>query len=338
MAMLVSVLMPAWNSERWIEAAMTSVLTQTHRELELVVVDDASTDRTPDLIASFRDSRVRHVRLERRQGGVGFVLNRGLPHCQGELVARLDADDVALSHRLALQVAWLRDHPEVALVGGNMHILDDRGRTLGRAVMWHGRSLHYALHLANVLFHPAVTMRRAAIPATGYPAPRSRSEDWMLYLAMMRAGHRIEALDAHVGIYRRHPAAVTHGPPRVTIAAEMGDHVAASLGHRHDTSTVAAWVGPFTVGDAADPEDLADLARRMSPDAMPARALGGAPAWTPAGLRRARRVYVRRLAALVSAAARARRLDVVARLAPLVPRATLAALRLPRRIANRPPP
>jgi len=327
---LVSVLMPVWNCERWLEASMTSVLTQTHRELELVVVDDASTDRSPDIVRSFKDSRVRYHRLDERRRGVGLVLNAGLPLCRGELVARLDADDLALSHRLALQVAYLDAHPEVALLAANLHILDARGRTLGRAVQWHGRALAYALQLGNALFHPSVLVRRAAIPATGYPAPRSRSEDWMLYLALMRAGHRVETLDDHVGIYRRHPASVTHGPPRVTILDEMTEHLAHVLGRRHAPTTVAAWVGPYTVGDVADPADLADLARRMSPDALPEGALASAPPWTPEGLRRARRAYVRRLVTLIAGATRARRLDVAARLAPLVPNATLVSLRLPR--------
>ncbi|MFO0747864.1 MAG: glycosyltransferase family 2 protein [Myxococcota bacterium] len=96
---------------------------QTWRELELVVVDDASTDRTPDLVAAFRDSRVRLVRLERNVG-VGAASNVALAQARGELVARLDADDYALSHRLERQVAAMRADPSIAVLGSGYFEVD----------------------------------------------------------------------------------------------------------------------------------------------------------------------------------------------------------------------
>src|SRR4029077_17839079 len=110
----VSVLMGVWNGAPRVREAVGSVLGQTLVDLELIVVDDGSADGTPAILDSFGDSR---LRIERRaRGGLTSALNRALALARAPLLARLDADDVALPERLARQVAYLDAHPDGGLL------------------------------------------------------------------------------------------------------------------------------------------------------------------------------------------------------------------------------
>ena len=123
----ISVVLPVRNGAAFLEQALESVLSQTLRELELIVVDDGSTDRTPEILAraAVRDRRVRL--LSGGSSGVVPALNEGCAAAAAPFIARLDADDVALPERLEQQVAVLDAHPEVGLVGGAYFAIDAAG-------------------------------------------------------------------------------------------------------------------------------------------------------------------------------------------------------------------
>src|SRR5512138_3974178 len=122
----VSVLMPARNAARTVRAAAASILRQTERDLALVCVDDGSTDATPGELErlTVRDRRVRVVRGPGE--GIARALNRGLAACDAEVVARMDADDVAHPRRLALQLEALRAAPSLVAVGGRVRLFPRR--------------------------------------------------------------------------------------------------------------------------------------------------------------------------------------------------------------------
>src|SRR5262249_45608253 len=103
--------MSVHNGARWVREAVTSVLTQTLADLELIVIDDGSTDATPEVLESIRDPRLRVERRARQ--GLTLALNRALELARAPLLARLDADDVAAPERLARQARFLEAHPEV---------------------------------------------------------------------------------------------------------------------------------------------------------------------------------------------------------------------------------
>src|SRR5215216_775869 len=109
----VTVLMPLFNAERHVAAAIASILRQTYRDFELLVIDDGSSDRSRDIARSFDDSRIR-VLANERNVGLASSLNRGLNAAKGDLIARQDADDVSNSERLARQVAEMELRPELA--------------------------------------------------------------------------------------------------------------------------------------------------------------------------------------------------------------------------------
>lgn len=152
----VSVILPVHNGERFIEQAVASIGRQTLGDLELVIIDDGSTDHSPAIgaEAARRDARVTLIR--QRQAGVGAALNRGLSVARGRFIARMDADDVSHPDRLATQAAFLEAHPDIAAAGSGYVPIGPDGRALAPPV------LHPADPLA--LYAPLPRERYATIP------------------------------------------------------------------------------------------------------------------------------------------------------------------------------
>src|SRR2546421_634745 len=123
----VSAVIPVYNGERYVGEAIRSVLDQTQPSLECLVVDDGSTDATPDVVSGF-GAAVTHVRTQR--GGVSKARNHGIRIARGELVAFLDHDDVWLPAKLERQVEALRAQPGAMMALGAMEVFDARGATL----------------------------------------------------------------------------------------------------------------------------------------------------------------------------------------------------------------
>jgi glycosyltransferase involved in cell wall biosynthesis len=115
-AKLVSVVMATYNGERFIGAAIDSILAQTHSNFELIVVDDASTDATSGILAAFTDPRLRVIHSP-ANNGVARARNRGFDCARGDYIALLDHDDLSHPTRLARQVEYLETHPGIVLVG-----------------------------------------------------------------------------------------------------------------------------------------------------------------------------------------------------------------------------
>jgi glycosyltransferase involved in cell wall biosynthesis len=180
---LVSVLLAAHNGARYLGAAVDSVLGQTVADLELIVIDDASTDETPDLLAAVGDERLVVLRND-EQAGLAASLNRGLDVAAGRYVARLDDDDIASPERLERQLARIRAEPKVAIVGSAVVDLDaegERGRihilpTGGAALRWHAL-------FSSPFFHPTVLVDRETLDRHGlrYDPAFQESEDYDLW-------------------------------------------------------------------------------------------------------------------------------------------------------------
>ena len=195
----VSVVMPVRDGERFLRESVESTLGQTRAELELIAVDDGSTDGTPDILTEVagRDSRVRVHRQEPR--GLAAALNAGCALATAPLIARMDADDVMLPGRLARQVAFLDAHPGVALLGGGVVLVDESGREIDREP---GR-LHLDFLARNELTHATVMMRADAFRALG-GYRLDQSEDYDLWLRFDER-YGVAALPDLLVRYRLHP-------------------------------------------------------------------------------------------------------------------------------------
>ncbi|MEH6938358.1 glycosyltransferase [Bacillus sp. JJ664] len=117
----VSVLMSVYNGEKFLAEAVKSILNQTFKDFEFVIIDDGSTDRSLQILQQFSDKRIRLLQNEQNKGLV-YSLNRGLEECYGEYIVRMDADDIANQHRLDLQVSKMDESPDVVLLGSSFHM------------------------------------------------------------------------------------------------------------------------------------------------------------------------------------------------------------------------
>jgi glycosyltransferase involved in cell wall biosynthesis len=203
----VSVVLAARDAERTIEEAARSVLGQTERDLELVVVDDGSVDRTRDVLASLDDERLRVVRNPEPLGLAG-ALNVGLDAACGTYVARMDADDVALPTWLARVVERIRSEPAVGVVGTGMIDLDGDGRlgTVHRMPAG-ARAVRWAALFSAPFFHSTVIVDRGLLERHGlrYDATFAESEDYELWSRLLSVADGDNVQEALV-LYRKHGA------------------------------------------------------------------------------------------------------------------------------------
>jgi glycosyltransferase involved in cell wall biosynthesis len=189
---IVSVLMPAYNADKYVDLAVRSILDQTFRDIELVVVDDGSTDRTPQILRDWerRDSRVKLI--SRPNTGYTRALRDALAIARGSLFARMDADDISRPSRLEQQVRFLTEHPEVVAVGSQVALIDEDGWPIGPATcpLTHKEiEAHLFAGYGAALIHPTVMMRRTAFNAIGgYRSEREPAEDVDLFLRLGEIG------------------------------------------------------------------------------------------------------------------------------------------------------
>lgn len=205
----VSVLMPAHNAEQYIRESIESILSQTFRDFELLVLDDGSTDSTAVVARSYLDERLKLITNEANLGIIG-TLNRGLNAARGEYVARMDADDVSAPDRFAKQVAFLDQHPDVAVVGTWFRFINHTGRQLlGCEPPYRPDDVRNALLFQNCIAHPSVMFRRSVVLATnGYDPSALYAEDYALWLSISER-HDIANLPEYLLMYRVHPNQVS---------------------------------------------------------------------------------------------------------------------------------
>lgn len=193
----LSVLIPAYNAAPFVRQALDSVISQSYDDWEAVVVDDGSSDDTFKIAseAAAVDAARGRIRVVRNTSNLGLVmtLNIGRALCRGDLLARMDADDVCTPDRFALQVAYLRSHPAVDVVGTSVMTFaesDDPDATLqlGRIIVHPTSPLSVRWNMLSFccLAHPTVMMRRAVLDvAGGYSSSAAHAEDYELWLRMM---------------------------------------------------------------------------------------------------------------------------------------------------------
>src|SRR6056297_709312 len=125
----ISIVMPVYNAQDYVESAIRSLLRQTYKNFEPLVVDDASTDNSLKIIEGIRDPRIRILKNKENRGIV-YSRNRGLEAMRGDYFAPFDADDIARHDKLEKQLSFLEAHPDYGMVGAWARLIDENGRTL----------------------------------------------------------------------------------------------------------------------------------------------------------------------------------------------------------------
>tara|TARA_B100000513_G_scaffold75616_1_gene30556 strand:+ start:589 stop:1536 length:948 start_codon:yes stop_codon:yes gene_type:complete len=210
----VTVLTSVLNGEEFLAEAIDSILAQSFADFEFIIVDNASTDRTPDIIQSYDDPRVIHLRNPETLN-LSQSLNKGLAAARGEYVARLDADDFAMPDRLDQQISFLDNNPHVALVASAW---TDFGHgyafpgVLSPIPPQSHSELITALAADNILAHSTITFRRKPVlDLGGYPEDYAYCMDYVLYLRLAET-HQLAALGEATVAMRNHDKQITVDP------------------------------------------------------------------------------------------------------------------------------
>jgi hypothetical protein len=212
--MRVSVVLPVRDGGAYLEAAVASILAQSLRDLELLVVDDGSRDGAVAALAALaaRDDRLRV--LSNPGVGLAAALNFGLAQARCALVARMDSDDIALPERLAIQVAFLDCEPSVAVVGSQVAFIDASGALTGGRTHFPTGPEAVAAALSTrgcVLKHPSVVARKdVLLRAGGYRPALAKAEDYDLWLRLSERA-RLANLPDVLLHYRVHPGQISAG-------------------------------------------------------------------------------------------------------------------------------
>jgi glycosyltransferase involved in cell wall biosynthesis len=206
----VTVLMPIYNSERYVRYALESILDQRYIDFELLIIDDCSTDGSAEVLQSYDDSRIR-IMTNAQNIGLTRSLNKGLRYARGEYVARLDSDDIALPMRLQKQATYLDQHPEVGLVATGVELIDERGRATGSHVPHlSSERIYHFLIFYNCIFHSSVMFRlEVAKNLGGYDEAFELAEDADLWYRISRIS-RIAMCDEILTKLRDHPSSISN--------------------------------------------------------------------------------------------------------------------------------
>jgi glycosyltransferase involved in cell wall biosynthesis len=199
--------MPCHNAERWLHVAVQSILDQSHRDLELIAINDGSTDSTGQILDDFArlDRRIEPVHLASNSGIVD-ALNIGLDMAKGAYIARMDADDISLPGRLRAQV----DFMDSTRVDGCGAWFTEFGQGFPRAVRWPSseNGVHTSLLFQNVICHPTLLARRAIFDRNRYRNDYKLAEDYDL-VGRASSEFRFRNIPEVLLRYRRHPNQAT---------------------------------------------------------------------------------------------------------------------------------
>jgi glycosyltransferase involved in cell wall biosynthesis len=215
----VSVLIGCWNNASTLREAIDSILGQSLRELELIVVDDGSTDDTPELVRGISDARIRYLPLEHM--GISRSLNMGLREARAPVVAVQDADDWSLPERIERELGVLDSRPEVAVVGCRMREVGPDGRELRPRTSFAAGEVSRALMRFNPLPNSCAAFRREPALAVGGYDPRYRyAMDHDLWLRLADE-HLVFTLDETLAVRRMGPSNVAARRERAQLAETL---------------------------------------------------------------------------------------------------------------------
>jgi glycosyltransferase involved in cell wall biosynthesis len=204
---LVSVVMPVHNGALYLSDAIKSILSQTYPHFELIIINDGSSDNSEYIINAFNDSRIKYHVFNKQQGIVA-ALNFGLTLAKGDFIARMDADDISLKHRLAKQVEMLLNNPEIAILGTQYIGINGRSRDLPILhddIIWHTLN-------ASPFVHPSVMFRTSFIKLNSirYNVDYQFAEDLALWVEcfsltrMANLNERLIKYRYHNGTHKKH--------------------------------------------------------------------------------------------------------------------------------------
>lgn len=208
---LVTVIIASYNHARYIEASINSVINQTYKHIELLVVDDGSKDDSPAVLKRLQEQHGFDLRFQANKG-LARTLNEAIARAKGDLIVPFGSDDIMLPHRIATQVEYMNGKPEVGICSANIETIDQDGKVMG-AREQRNRNLPFRRLDFDDLFldrkpgpmAATLMLRREALQQVGGFNQDIRLEDVYIELSIARAGYFIDVLGEVLAQYRDHP-------------------------------------------------------------------------------------------------------------------------------------
>ena len=212
-APLVSTIMSVYNGDQWLRQAIDSIINQTYKNWEFIIIDDASNAATQTILDQYANDKRFKIIHQRTQQGLTKNLNIAIDLCTGDLIARMDADDISLPARFEKQVFYLLSKPSVSVVASYIEMIDETGKPTGiwsddrKATSW--RNIKAMLPWKNCIAHPTIMTRKTILREYRYTEAQIHSQDWDLWLRLAADGKIIEKIPEPLLLYRIHPDSVT---------------------------------------------------------------------------------------------------------------------------------
>ncbi len=223
MAPLISILLPVYNASKFIEECLQSILKQTFRDFETIIVDDGSTDATVRVLLEIirNDNRFKLIRFQENQGIVA-ALNCGLEHCSGQWVARMDADDIMHPDRLLKQLTYIKQHTDIDILGAQVQLIrEDAAITEGQSnyIDWsncliYDSEIKQEIMAESPIIHPTFFLTREFYTKLGGYLDNPWVEDYDFLLRAFNLGAKFGKVAEKLLIKRDHPQRVVRNDIR----------------------------------------------------------------------------------------------------------------------------
>jgi glycosyltransferase involved in cell wall biosynthesis len=214
----ISVLLPAYNAEKFLKEAIQSILNQTYSNFEFIIINDGSTDKTQEIIDAYADPRI-HCILHKENKGLIQSLNEGILCAKGVYIVRMDADDIAFANRIQVQVDFMESNPQITAVGSHAIFfnenkaspienwaLDQKTNTqleIKKTLIWE-----------NCLIHPSICFRTNVVKDLLYDPSQKNYEDYDLWLRMIANNYAISKINEPLLYYRVQAQSITQSSIR----------------------------------------------------------------------------------------------------------------------------
>ena len=206
---LVSVVIPCYNHEQFVQDCIQSVIDQTYQNIELIIIDDGSSDRSVEKIQEMVDSckeRFTHFEFRHRPNkGLSATLNESLEWCQGEYYCPFASDDIMIKNKILLQLEYLRNHDQCAGVFGAFEVIDQNSQ-----VLTNRRKRNRGYTFKDIFLHqhelpaPTQMLRMNIVREVGGYKNDILIEDWYMWLKISKLGYSLDFIDVVFAMYRRH--------------------------------------------------------------------------------------------------------------------------------------
>lgn len=197
----ISVIMPVFNGEKYLREAIDSVLAQTYTNFELLLINDGSTDKSKEIILSYKDSRIRYIENEKNLKLIA-TLNKGIDLATGDYIARMDSDDVILPNRLEVQMRYMLKHPQVDLCSVWAYVITEEGKRIGKLKgIDSPKLINCSLFFTNPINHPGIMCKSKVLKENKYQF-FLHAEDLELWIGLRDRGYCMANIPRYLYLYR----------------------------------------------------------------------------------------------------------------------------------------